>query len=89
MRVSKDHIKVQHAGAAGPPSSVFDIHKDLENSLFPFSFLLYCSLINKLQPGSVKKINQSALNWHQVSCSVTHSFELIEGAADSSVEALL
>lgn len=26
-------------------------------------------LINKLQPGSIKKINQSKLNWHKVSVS--------------------
>ncbi|XP_072833915.2 calponin-2 [Pogona vitticeps] len=28
--------------------------------------VILCELINKLQPGSVKKINRSALNWHQL-----------------------
>ncbi|XP_067394530.1 calponin-3 isoform X1 [Emydura macquarii macquarii] len=28
--------------------------------------IILCELINKLQPGSVKKINQSELNWHQL-----------------------
>lgn len=37
-------------------------------SFFPVLSLL-CRLINRLQPGSVRKINQSALNWHQVSLS--------------------
>lgn len=37
-------------------------------SFFPILSLL-CRLINRLQPGSVRKINQSALNWHQVSLS--------------------
>lgn len=35
---------------------------------------LFFSLINKLKPGSVKKINQSALNWHQVSKLMINSF---------------
>lgn len=34
-----------------------------ENSIFFVSF----RLINKLSPGSVKKISRSSLNWHQVS----------------------
>lgn len=33
----------------------------------PFFFSFPLRLVNKLQPGSVKKINKSALNWHQVS----------------------
>ncbi|XP_075877154.1 calponin-2 isoform X2 [Nelusetta ayraudi] len=28
--------------------------------------IILCKLINNLQPGSIKKINQSALNWHQL-----------------------
>ncbi|XP_034039422.1 calponin-2 [Thalassophryne amazonica] len=28
--------------------------------------VILCELINRLQPGSVKKINKSALNWHQL-----------------------
>ncbi|XP_060088851.1 calponin-2 [Heteronotia binoei] len=28
--------------------------------------VILCELINRLQPGSVKKINHSALNWHQL-----------------------
>ncbi|XP_031137082.1 calponin-2 [Sander lucioperca] len=30
------------------------------------SGVILCNLINKLAPGSVKKVNQSALNWHQL-----------------------
>ncbi|KAK7944462.1 hypothetical protein WMY93_000190 [Mugilogobius chulae] len=30
------------------------------------SGVILCTLINKLQPNSVKKINQSVLNWHQL-----------------------
>ncbi|XP_028329382.1 calponin-2 [Gouania willdenowi] len=30
------------------------------------SGVILCELINTLQPGSVKKINKSALNWHQL-----------------------
>uniref|UniRef100_A0A3Q0T2T4 Calponin 3 n=1 Tax=Amphilophus citrinellus TaxID=61819 RepID=A0A3Q0T2T4_AMPCI len=37
-----------------------DFQKGLKNGV------ILCELINKLQPGSVKKINQSALNWHQL-----------------------
>ncbi|KAL7992903.1 hypothetical protein Chor_017159, partial [Crotalus horridus] len=28
--------------------------------------VILCELINKLQPGSIKKINTSSLNWHQL-----------------------
>ncbi|XP_053157969.1 calponin-2 [Hemicordylus capensis] len=28
--------------------------------------VILCELINRLQPGSIKKINRSALNWHQL-----------------------
>ena len=28
--------------------------------------IILCELINKLQPGSVKKVNESSLNWPQV-----------------------
>ncbi|XP_039856257.1 calponin-2-like [Simochromis diagramma] len=37
-----------------------DFQKGLKNGV------LLCELINRLQPGSVRKINQSALNWHQL-----------------------
>nr|XP_020471869.1 calponin-2 [Monopterus albus] len=37
-----------------------DFQKGLKNGV------ILCELINKLQPGSVKKINKSALNWHQL-----------------------
>ncbi|KAI1891831.1 hypothetical protein AGOR_G00147790 [Albula goreensis] len=37
-----------------------DFQKGLKNGV------ILCQLINKLQPGSVKKINQSAQNWHQL-----------------------
>uniref|UniRef100_A0A3B3WSI7 Calponin-homology (CH) domain-containing protein n=1 Tax=Poecilia mexicana TaxID=48701 RepID=A0A3B3WSI7_9TELE len=37
-----------------------DVQKGLKNGV------ILCNLINKLQPCSVKKINQSALNWHQL-----------------------
>lgn len=33
---------------------------------FVFYSPVFSRVINKLQPGSVKKINRSALNWHQV-----------------------
>ncbi|CAN9503235.1 unnamed protein product [Ophioblennius macclurei] len=35
------------------------------------SGVILCELINKLKPGSVKKINQSSLNWHQLE-NLTH-----------------
>lgn len=31
------------------------------------TLLLFVRFINKLQPGSVKKVNESTQNWHQVS----------------------
>uniref|UniRef100_A0A3P9ILS1 Calponin n=1 Tax=Oryzias latipes TaxID=8090 RepID=A0A3P9ILS1_ORYLA len=37
-----------------------DFQKGLKNGV------ILCELINKLQPGSVKKINKSSLNWHQL-----------------------
>ncbi|XP_059200842.1 calponin-2 [Centropristis striata] len=37
-----------------------DFQKGLKNGV------ILCNLINELAPGSVKKINQSALNWHQL-----------------------
>ncbi|XP_008290667.1 calponin-2 [Stegastes partitus] len=37
-----------------------DFQKGLKNGV------ILCDLINKLQPGSVKKVNQSQLNWHQL-----------------------
>ncbi|CAL8345939.1 unnamed protein product [Merluccius merluccius] len=37
-----------------------DFHKGLKNGI------TLCTLINKLQPGSVKKVNQSSMNWHQL-----------------------
>ncbi|CAL8281309.1 unnamed protein product [Lota lota] len=37
-----------------------DFQKGLKNGV------TLCQLINKLQPGSVKKINQSSMNWHQL-----------------------
>ncbi|XP_030015850.1 calponin-2 [Sphaeramia orbicularis] len=37
-----------------------DFQKGLKNGV------ILCKLINELQEGSVKKINQSALNWHQL-----------------------
>ncbi|XP_048353744.1 calponin-2 [Sphaerodactylus townsendi] len=33
--------------------------------------VILCELINLLQPGSVRKINRSALNWHQVCICTT------------------
>ena len=33
-----------------------------------------CRFINKLQPGSVKKVNASTQNWHQVSPDTLNSF---------------
>uniref|UniRef100_A0A8C3TTC7 Calponin n=1 Tax=Catharus ustulatus TaxID=91951 RepID=A0A8C3TTC7_CATUS len=35
--------------------------------------IILCELINKLQPGSVKKINQSKLNWHQAKTKGFHT----------------
>ncbi|XP_029970051.1 calponin-2 [Salarias fasciatus] len=40
------------------------------------SGVILCELINKLQPGSVKKINQSSLNWHQLE-NLTHFISAI------------
>ncbi|XP_023699659.1 calponin-2 [Paramormyrops kingsleyae] len=37
-----------------------DFQKGLKNGV------ILCELINKLKPGSVKKINQSSQNWHQL-----------------------
>uniref|UniRef100_A0A8C7G517 Calponin-2 n=1 Tax=Oncorhynchus kisutch TaxID=8019 RepID=A0A8C7G517_ONCKI len=37
-----------------------DFQKGLKNGV------ILCKLINKLQPGSVKKINSSTMNWHQL-----------------------
>ncbi|XP_062412528.1 calponin-2-like [Sardina pilchardus] len=37
-----------------------DFQKGLKNGV------ILCQLINKLQPGSVKKVNNSSLNWHQL-----------------------
>ncbi|TMS10315.1 Calponin-3 [Larimichthys crocea] len=37
-----------------------DFQKGLKNGV------ILCELINKLAPNSVKKVNQSALNWHQL-----------------------
>ncbi|XP_058607082.1 calponin-2 isoform X1 [Onychostoma macrolepis] len=37
-----------------------DFQKGLKNGV------ILCELVNKLQPGSVKKINQSSQNWHQL-----------------------
>ncbi|XP_042198711.1 calponin-1 [Callorhinchus milii] len=37
-----------------------NFQKSLQNGI------ILCELINKLQPGSVRKINQSKLNWHQL-----------------------
>ncbi|XP_055723360.1 calponin-2-like [Salvelinus fontinalis] len=37
-----------------------DFQKGLKNGV------ILCELINKLQPGSVKKINSSTMNWHQL-----------------------
>ncbi|XP_062337339.1 calponin-2 [Osmerus eperlanus] len=37
-----------------------DFQKGLKNGV------ILCNLINTLQPGSVKKINQSSMNWHQL-----------------------
>lgn len=40
----------------------------LQLFVYPHSFLIVLAtrLINKLQPGSVKKVNNSTQNWHQV-----------------------
>ncbi|KAA0719189.1 Calponin-2 Calponin H2, smooth muscle [Triplophysa tibetana] len=40
------------------------IGDDFQNGLK--SGVILCELINKIQPGSVKKINQSSMNWHQL-----------------------
>lgn len=53
-----------------------DFQKGLKNGV------ILCDLINKLQPGSVKKINKSALNWHQlenltnfIKCTTTYGLK--------------
>uniref|UniRef100_A0A8C9JTH6 Calponin n=1 Tax=Panthera tigris altaica TaxID=74533 RepID=A0A8C9JTH6_PANTA len=39
--------------------------------------IILCEFINKLQPGSVKKVNESTQNWHQVSpASFLNSFNI-------------
>ena len=37
--------------------------------------IILCELINKLQPGSVKKVNESSLNWPQV---ITSSYSVCD-----------
>lgn len=49
-----------------------DFQKGLKNGV------ILCNLINRLQPGSVKKINQSALNWHQLE-NLTNFIRAISG----------
>ncbi|XP_042353660.1 calponin-2 [Plectropomus leopardus] len=47
-----------------------DFQKGLKNGV------ILCDLINKLAPGSVKRVNHSALNWHQLE-NLTHFIRAI------------
>ncbi|XP_010892481.1 calponin-2 [Esox lucius] len=48
-----------------------DFQKGLKNGV------ILCELINKLQPGSVKKINKSSMNWHQLE-NITNFIKAIQ-----------
>uniref|UniRef100_A0A8C9VXF7 Calponin n=1 Tax=Scleropages formosus TaxID=113540 RepID=A0A8C9VXF7_SCLFO len=77
-----DTITEQHHGLSPQLAQKYDPQKEEELRLWilevtghsiPDNFMerlkdgvILCELINKLQPGSVKKINNSAQNWHQL-----------------------
>lgn len=68
-------VRVRSSGAL--TASIISFYYVLwfwKTEMFPSFLSLSHRLINKLAPNSVKKVNQSALNWHQVSRTMTHPF---------------
>lgn len=53
---------------------IISIYLCASGTHLPRSPLLFVRFINKLQPGSVKKVNESTQNWHQVSSDTTYLF---------------